>query len=284
MKEYKSTHDLLVYLESKNVIIKNREQAIKKIERYSYYSIINSYKSVFKERSNDYKQQVSFEEIFALYEFDKNIKSIFLKYILEIELMIKSLMANLLAKNYGLEHYLKIENFDNYKNEQLISKLIDTINHEVDSNKKHDAVKHYRNKYGFVPPFVLTKVLTFGMISKYYGLLKQRDRQQISKYFKLSDNLLAQILRNLTLVRNISAHSDRLFCFSSNMYVSLKGIIKKYEGYINLYVIIQCMGLLLDNQEYDEFVVSFNKEIENLKEKLSSIDIDDILNIMGYDL
>ena len=36
--------------------------------------------------------------IFALYEFDKNIKAIFLKFTLEIEVIIKSLMANMLAE------------------------------------------------------------------------------------------------------------------------------------------------------------------------------------------
>ena len=80
----------------------------------------------------------------------------------------------------------------------------------------------------FIPPFVLTKILTFGVISRYYGLLKQNDRQDISKYFKISDKLLKQILANLTMVRNISAHSDRLFCYRNKYYISFKNIDKNY--------------------------------------------------------
>lgn len=34
------------------------------------------------------------------------------------------------------------------------------------------AVTHYIYKYGFVPPYVLVKILTFGVASSYYGLLK----------------------------------------------------------------------------------------------------------------
>ncbi|MCI8383485.1 MAG: hypothetical protein HFJ33_01165 [Clostridia bacterium] len=40
----------------------------KNIEKYSYYSIVNGYKSVFKDKDNNYKPNVTFEEIFALYE------------------------------------------------------------------------------------------------------------------------------------------------------------------------------------------------------------------------
>ena len=94
MKEYKNNEELIDYLILKNVIINDKEKALKNIEKYSYYSIVNGYKSVFKDRNNNYKTNVAFEEIFALYEFDKNIKAIFLKFTLEIEVIIKSLMAN----------------------------------------------------------------------------------------------------------------------------------------------------------------------------------------------
>ena len=82
---------------------------------------------------------------------------------------------------------------------------------QIDDNyDKHMAIKHYKDTYKFIPPFVLTKILTLGVVSRYYGLLKQNDRQDISKYFKISDKLLKQILVNLTMVRNISAHYESI--------------------------------------------------------------------------
>ena len=71
MKEYKNNEELLDYLISKNIIINDKEKALKNIEKYSYYSIINGYKAVFKDENNNYKENTTFEEIFALYEFDK---------------------------------------------------------------------------------------------------------------------------------------------------------------------------------------------------------------------
>ena len=288
MKEYKNNEELINYLISKNVIVNDKEKALKNIEKYSYYSIINGYKAVFKDEDNNYKENTSFEEIFALYEFDKNIKAIFLKYILEIEVVIKSLIANTLAEQYGVEDYLKLENLDNTANEDLINDFIVKIEKEIDDNYiKHTAIKHYKDTYDFVPPFVLTKILTFGAISKYYSLLKQSDRQKISKYFKLSDKLLKQILINLTMVRNISAHSDRLFTYRNKYDISFKNIEKDYnrkENLCNLYMIIKCMQVLLDEEKYQEFNCLLANEIEKLKEKLIVIDINDILRIMGYDV
>ena len=288
MKEYKHIEELIDYLISKNVIVNDRELALKNIEKYSYYSIINGYKAVFKDENSNYNANTSFEEIFALYEFDKNIKAIFLKYTLEIEVIIKSLMSNTLAEEYGVEDYLKLENFDDNANEELVNVFIEKIEKEIDDNYiKHPAIKHYKDTYNFVPPFVLTKILTFGAISRYYSLLKQSDRQKISKYFKLSDKLLRQILINLTMVRNISAHSDRLFNYRNKYDISFKNIEKGYnrkEYLCNLYMIIKSMKVLLDEEKYQEFENLLNREIEKLKEKLIVVDINDILRIMGYDV
>ena len=101
MKEYKNNEELIDYLISKNVIVNDKEKALKNIEKYSYYSIINGYKAVFKDENNNYKENTTFEEIFALYEFDKNIKAIFLKYILEIYFRNRSCDKITNGKHFG---------------------------------------------------------------------------------------------------------------------------------------------------------------------------------------
>lgn len=128
MKQYKTNEELLEYLESKNVIIKNKTSALKKLEKYTYYSIINSYKYNFKDSNNNYLPNVSFEEIYALYEFDKNLKLIMLKYALEVESLIKSLMSNHISNIYGVDDYLNANNLDNKVNLVVRKKLIDKIN------------------------------------------------------------------------------------------------------------------------------------------------------------
>ena len=286
MKEYMSNEQLIDYLISKKVNVINKEEAIKKIEKYTYYSIVNSYKFNFKDSKNNYLPNVSFDEIYALFEFDKNLKYIILKYTLEIETIIKSLMANQISKNYGLVNYLTIDNLDTKSPVETKEKLINKINEEINHNYDiHSAITHYKDKYGYIPPFVLMKILTFGVTSRYYGLLKQKDRQEIAKYFKISDKLLKQILKNLTNIRNIAAHSDRLFCFRDKYTLSFKIIDKNYtvkDNTTNIYMMIKALKLVLTNDLYNEMIKRINNEIKILDSKLSSISINDILKIMGY--
>ena len=158
MKQYKNSKELLEHIKSKGIIINNEEDALNKIRKYSYYGVINSYKDVFKDSNNEYKNNVSFDEIYALYEFDKNIRSIFLKYILEIEIVIKSLVSEVISSRYGIENYLIIDNFDDTVDGSVLQESIDKINEEINKqNGKHEALTHYISAYGFVPPFVLTE-------------------------------------------------------------------------------------------------------------------------------
>lgn len=286
MKEYKSNEELINYLSEKGVIISDKNDALAKIERYTYYSIVNTYKNIFKDKNGNYKDNVSFEEIYALFEFDKNLKNIMLKYCLEIETVIKSIMANQISKVYGVRDYLNVDNWDRRIKLEIKEKLIKKIKNEIEKDYNvHTAVTHYIDKYGFVPPFVLVKILTFGMTSSYYGLLKQSDRQAIAKYFKISDKLLKQILKNLTIIRNIAAHSDRLYNYSSKFYLSFKFIDDTYiksNNITNLYMVIRCMEKLLTKEQYGELYDFICKEINKLEKELKSIKIFTILEIMGF--
>lgn len=284
MKEYKDSFELLEYIISKGVSVNNKEDALNKIKTYSYYSIINTYKDVFKTKNNEYKKNVSFDEIYALFEFDKNLRSIFFKYSLEIETILKSLLSETISSRYGIKDYLIKENFDNTVNEKTITETINIIEEEINKqNGKHEAVTHYIDKYEYVPPFVLTKILTLGQLSRLYAMLKQSDRQSISKNFKLSDKVLKQIIVNLTMIRNICAHNDRLFSFHSKFRISFKYIQKNYnEKSVNIYMIMKCMESLLPEDKQREFVKLINNEIKILANKLKTIKINNILNIMGF--
>ena len=284
MKEYKNSDELLKYIISKGISVNNEEDALNKIKTYSYYSIINTYNDVFKNTNNEYEKNVSFDEVYALFEFDKNLRSIFLKYSLEIEIILKSLLAETISSRYGIKEYLIKENFDDTINETIVTESINVINEEINKqNGKHEAITHYIDKYGFVPPFVLIKILTLGELSKLYAMLKQSDRQSISKNFKLSDKVLRQIIINMTMGGGGGGDNDRLFSFHSKFRISFKYIEKDYnENSVNIYMMMKCMEYLLPKEKKKEFIKLIKKEIKILDNRLNSIKIDNILNIMGF--
>ncbi len=48
IKQYMSPNELVENLKSKGVVITNKEKTINIVKKYSYYSIVNCYKEVFK--------------------------------------------------------------------------------------------------------------------------------------------------------------------------------------------------------------------------------------------
>lgn len=75
------------------------------------------------------------------------------------------------------------------------------------------------------------------------------------------------------MIRNISAHSDRLFCYRNKYYISFKNIDKNYKrngNFTNIYMIIQCMKVLLDEEKFKEFEDLFNIEVNKLHYQLIS--------------
>ena len=65
MKKFMSNQELICYLLSKNLIINDKEKALQCIEKYSYYSIINGYKAVFKNEDNSFKSVHKALQIFS---------------------------------------------------------------------------------------------------------------------------------------------------------------------------------------------------------------------------
>ena len=119
-KPFQTHNKQLKILRSRNLIIKDGSKAKSILIRENYYQLINGYKNIFldivktKQLKNDYfKTGTTFEQIYALYEFDRNIRHILLKYMLICE---NSLKAKI-AYHFSSEHikepfpYLNINNF-----------------------------------------------------------------------------------------------------------------------------------------------------------------------------
>ena len=138
MKEYRINENLIEYLLSKGVIISNKEDALKKIERYTYYSIINTYKSVFKNEDGNYICNVSFDEIYALFDFDKEFQNMMQKHSLNTVILLGHLNpdGDAAGSVMGLAHYIKV----NYPQYRVIPYLEDTLDKGPKKQVKADRV------------------------------------------------------------------------------------------------------------------------------------------------
>lgn len=307
MKEFKTIDEQINLLKSRNILFENEENAKKILLHNNYYNIINGYKDLFLENNNPvkYKQGTKFEEIYSLYEFDRQLRSIFLEYILKIENSLRSLTAYYFSKEYGNNNYLKLENFEIFNNVNVtietkqkqikfIQNLIGSINKNIAQNMDNNYINHYMTQYGFTPLWVLVNILSFGDICNFYRLMKQKQRIEVSKEFNIAEIELSSLLNILCKTRNLCAHDERLYNYefktntsiNDTKYHSLLNLSKtnnRYDiGKNDLFAVVIALKLLLNDEDYKKFHSKLFSRIMSIQSKLKTITLSDILESMNF--
>lgn len=115
-KRFLTYDEQITFLEKeKGLIISNKEYAKKILLKIGYFPLINGYKEIFKEPiNNQFQKGTSFEDIYELYDFDNDLRNIFIKYILLAERNIKSSLSYHFCKEYGdlQSDYLNVNNYE----------------------------------------------------------------------------------------------------------------------------------------------------------------------------
>ena len=206
--------------EQKQLIIEDQEYAKRILFQTGYFALINGYKRIFKNpQTNKFQVGVRFEDVYGMYCFDRNLRSILLKYILICEQTIKSSLSYHFCQIYGEDQkaYLNPINYLQSENHsRIIKKLIQKMSAQLNENSSYYYIRHYVKRYQSVPFWVLVNTLTLGQVSKMYSCQKSRVKIQICKDFgEIRENELERMLSIMTKFRNVCAHNDRLFNFKT---------------------------------------------------------------------
>lgn len=175
-------------------------------------------------KNDEFYSHASFENIKQIYEFDKRLRHSILSLTEEIEVRIKSMLAYYHSQEYGPMGYMDINSFhcvdDNKVNEDAISGFL-TIRKKAEQQKNRMTktelfLKHFKEKNGGkLPLWAYVEILTISDISKMYEIVDENIQKKIAKEFRYSHNtgneLLANLLHSVTIVRNICAHGGRLY-------------------------------------------------------------------------
>ncbi len=300
-KPFKTHDELIALLISRNIDISTPEQrsfAKKALQHEGYYNLINGYSKLFLITTvpdDTYKSGTTVDEIYSLYDFDRKLRNIIFKYILSVETNIKSLIAYYFPQQYGHDNYMLYNNFDTNKRDadQNITTVISEFQKQIASRAKDPSISHYLKKYGYVPLWVLNNILTLGQISKFYSILKQPDRQKISRIFQITDNQLESTLFYLSSIRNFCAHGNRLYCFRTkrplidfSAHAALN--IPKSDGYEydygkrDLFASMIALRYVLPKSDYLKLIKEIYRLFSTIRPKLSTINENDILKEMGF--
>lgn len=309
MKEHKTFNQQLTILRNRGVVVPTNGKPKRFLEQENYYNVINGYKDLFLVKDSNnlpvepelYQEGTHFNELKALFLFDRELRILLLKYLLIFENSIKTTVAYEFSKKYPRKNaYLDIANFvdnDPKKVLQQISILTKTIHDKVD---RTGAIKHYIEEHGEVPLWVLVNFLTMGNIANFYNILTDSTKNIIAKFytdkyrtqnkdntFRLSSADLSACLKVANLVRNICAHDERLYNVNlRNVRISQIANhfgIRRYDNK-RFIVLILFLKIVLDKKDFQRLYKALRNLFNQYADEFKTVVFDDILNTMGIDL
>ena len=306
MKDFKTYDEQIDLLKTRGLIIENEEYAKEKLKEDNYYNIINGYKELFitPGTTDNFIAGSTFEEIYALYDFDRVIKNILFKQILKVENILRSLIAYNFSERFGNDNYLKMSNFETLREsgctvnryqervtqiQNLLANLQQDIARAI---SKRPYINHYILNYGFVPLWVLVNTITLGRLSQFYSLMNQPVRVKVAQHWNVKEEDLDQYIKTLANYRNLCAHDERLYNATNNQDIpdtiyhvrlNIPQINSRYaNGKNDLFSLVIVLKMLLPHEDFNNMCNKINGRMESLRKKIKHINCDDIFKKMGF--
>lgn len=297
-KEFKTLDEQLGIFKSKGLTINDEEEARNILLKENYF-FINGYRRVLMVSSKEKKfvKGATFDELYTIFMFDREFRNILFKNLLIIENNIKSIISYKLSVKYGYKekNYLKESNFttDN-KDKRRVSDVINKMKRQIRVNSQnHSATLHYITNYGYIPLWVLVKVLSFGLINELYGILKPEEQKEIADLYEIEMEDMEVYLSLLANYRNLCAHEDIVFDHRTQKYISntkyhneLKIKQDEFGEYIkgknDIFALIIILKQMLTKDEFMHMMDEINLKLQDLTWQIKSVKIEKIYDTLGF--
>ncbi|WP_295994892.1 Abi family protein [Rugamonas sp.] len=238
-KPWKDEHQQIDMLESRGLLIGDRDKAIACLARIGYYRL-SGYWFAFRERTGEccdyppkakkreqvnrvvldtFKDGASFHNAVDLYVFDKQLRLLAMDALERIEIAMRVDISHRLG-NYDRFAYLHADLFHSTFTEKIDVKTGTSQHHQwignharLVSRSKEEFVIHNKSKYGLpLAIWIACEVWDFGTMSKLFGGMQEKDQDSIAKKYGISNGrIFAGWLRSLNYFRNVCAHHCRLW-------------------------------------------------------------------------
>ncbi len=295
-KTFKTLDEQIDILSSKGLVFDDIHNAKSVLLRENYF-FLSGYRHVFlKPDSKTFIEGTKFRELYAMFSFDRQLRNIIFKNILIVENNLKSILAYVMSKNHGFKenNYLNPHNFvKDSKRTRQINDLIRKMKRQISVNgKQHAATAHYLVNYGYIPLWVVVKVLSFGIVGELYTILQYQDQKEIAELFGVDIYSMVEYLPILANYRNLCAHED--ICYNNRTQKIIEDT--KYHKYLylpkaddeyiygknDLFALVIILKFILKEDDFTLFMNEISYELDSLSGKLKTIKIDKVLHAMGF--
>lgn len=231
--------DQITQLRRKGVIINNVDKAKEYLKDIGYYRLgfyIHPFEVTYpffdNSRRDTVKNGTTIEDIVALYYFDCDLRHILDRYILRIEVAIRTAIVYELSNKY-------INDPIWYVNPNVVhTKFISSFNEKAyEMIKKKPAIKRHHQKYNcsYAPAWKTMEYMTFGNIQKLYeNLIDNRDKLKICETFNESSyDAFNSYMLAIVDLRNACAHGNIIFDIGLTFGVQRGNLKVDFSKYSN---------------------------------------------------
>ncbi len=296
-KEFKSLDEQISIMKDKGLIIDDIDKTKDILLRENYF-FINGYRMLFMKSKSEKKfiEGASFDDIYAVFQFDRNLRNILFKNLLIVENNLKSVISYNFSRKYGIKEkdYLKASNFSqDIKKVRQVNDVLNKVKRQIKLNgRQHSATLHYLSNYGYVPMWILVKLLSFGMINELYSILKPEDKLSIAEFYNLDVETLGIYIGLLSNYRNLCAHEDIVYDHKTQKEIpdtiyhrklNIPLVNDEYEyGKNDIFSVVIMLKYMLKDSDFRDFVNEVSYELDLLDGKVDSIPQSKILDIIGF--
>ena len=297
LKEFKTLDEQIGILKERGLVINDVDKA-KNLLLSENYFFINGYRHIFlkNSKSSEFIPGTTFDELYALFQFDRSFRNVLFKNLLIVENNLKSILSYGLSKKYGIREkdYLKMSNFSqDIKKVRQVNDVLNKIKRQIKLNgRQHTATLHYLSNYGYVPLWILVKLLSFGMINELYSILKPEDKLNIASYYNLDVETLGIYIALLSNYRNLCAHEDIVFEHRTQKeipdtrYHRELDIPMMNDEYIygknDIFAVVIMLKFMLNESDFTDFINEVSYDLSLLDGSVNIIPQDKILDRMGF--
>ena len=268
-----------------------------------YYELVNGYKSPFKEagRNGRFREGVDFDDLVALYKLDENLRELFLKYILRIEIHMRSLLSYAFAQKHGAsqEDYCDPES---YTHDAELAGEVRRLTSELEGLAKRasgapDYIHHYRMHYGDVPLWVLFKTTSLGTLNRFFDCCDPTVQKRVTDTFPhLRRETLARMLDVMNKFRNVCAHGGCLYSYRAPTGIPPMPILRNfnipafekenggnYEGN-DLFAMLVIFSYLLTDADFEKCLASLKSILDHFFSVCKALPPTVLYRCMGFPL
>ena len=296
-KEFKTLDEQIEILKSRGLVINDIDKTKELLLRENYF-FINGYRHIFMKnhKEDSFIPGTTFEELYAVFQFDRSFRNVLFKNLLIVENNLKSIIAYKLSKKYGIREkdYLKPSNFSqDIKKVRQVNDVLNKIKRQIKLNgRQHSATLHYISNYGYVPLWILVKLLSFGMINELYSILKPDDKLAIAEYYNLDVETLGIYIALLSNYRNLCAHEDIVYDHRTqkeipdtryHMELDVPTTNDEYVyGKDDIFAVVIMLKYMLTESDFTDFVNEVSYDLDLLDGRVNIIPQSKILDRMGF--